>query len=433
MNRFEMIRGQGAVSQLALDIEKGALAPSMLFSGPACSGKGTTALELARILSCESDARDMDCVCSSCVHHRILASPDLLALGPKPFSAEIAATADAFKRDTAKALLFIRALKKLLLRFAGGLWEDDPKFGKLGDMVTDLEASCREVEDFAAQDAGKIEKRTAAILKSAIKLEAEGITDTIAIGHIRKASAWTRFAPNGKRKFLLIENADRMQEGARNSLLKLLEEPPQAVSIVLTTEHEQALLPTILSRLRPYRFNKRRDEEAAAVIGEVFGGNGVKKDVGAYLDSFLPVSRDVLHSLAAFFAASAAMSTVVRLNRSAALQPVELVALGRYTAPIAEKAGLGRPVLNRQVVIGKILAGAENFEIRGLFQHFLQELLSLAGESFKTSGGSPAYLDIWRQAVSTAGAGVGAYNQKPSAALDRLGAELSCRMVELWM
>jgi DNA polymerase-3 subunit gamma/tau len=334
-------------------------------------------------------------------------------------------------RDTTKAPLFARSIKKLLLRFASALWEDEPKFGKLSDMVADLEASSKEIVGLAAQDAKKIEKRTAAILKDAIKLESEGVTDTIAIAQIRRAAAWTHFAPSGRRKFLLIENADLMQEGARNSLLKLLEEPPPAVYIVLTTEHEQALLPTILSRVRPYRFNKRPPEIEASVVREVFG-DSVKQNVGVYLDSFLPVSEETLRDLAAYFAASVAMNTVVRLKRPALEQPAELVALGRHTTPIAESAGLGRPVLNRQVVIAKITAGAKNFEIRGLFQRFLREVLTFIGESFRASRGSPAYLDLWRQAVSTAGVAVGSYNQKPSAALDRLGAELSLRMLELW-
>ncbi|MDR0411134.1 MAG: DNA polymerase III [Treponema sp.] len=430
MSKFETIRGQRAASQLALDIERNTLAPSMLFSGPACSGKGVTALELARILSCERGATDTNCTCPSCARHKFLSSPDLLVLGAKPFSAEIAAAAAAFRRDTAKAPLFIRALKKLLLRFAAVLWEDEPKFGKLSDMVVDLEADSKEIMGLANQDAKKIEKRTAAILKDAVKLESEGITDAIAIGQIRKAAAWTHFAPNGRQKFLLIENADRMQEGARNSLLKLLEEPPTAVHIALTTEHEQALLPTILSRLRPYRFNKRQSETEASIIAEVFGDNSMGKNIRAYLDSFLPVSGESLRPLAAFFAASVAINTAARLNRPGISQPVELVALGRYTMSIAENAGLGRPALNRRVVIGKILAGAENFEIRGLFQRFLRELLTIAGESWRTSGGSPVYLDIWRQTVSTAGSAVGSYNQKPSAALDRLGAELSRCMTE---
>ncbi|MDR0645097.1 MAG: DNA polymerase III [Treponema sp.] len=429
---FETIRGQRATGQLALDIERNTLAPSMLFSGPAYSGKGATALELARILSCESGSADMNCACPSCSRHRFLSSPDLLALGSKPFSVEIAAAAAAFKRNAAKAPLFIRSLKKLLLRFTAVLWEDEPKFSKLSDMVTDLEASVKEIAELAAQDAKKIEKRSAAILKDAVKLESEGIADTIAIGQIRRTAAWTHLAPHGRQKFLLIENADRMQEGARNSLLKLLEEPPPAVRIVLTTEHEQALMPTILSRLRAYRFNKRQGETEASIIAEVFGDDAGGKGIGVYLDSFLPVSRESLRQLAAFFAASVAMSAVVYMDRPAQAQPAELVALGRYTMPIAEKAGLGRPVLNRQVVIGKILAEAENFEIRGLFQCFLRDLLTLVGESFRTSGGSPAYLDLWQRAVSTAGIAAGAYNQKFSASLDRLGSELSRHMAELW-
>ena len=50
---FENVLGQDVTGQLIGDIEAGVLAPAMLFSGPPASGKGTSALELGRIISCE--------------------------------------------------------------------------------------------------------------------------------------------------------------------------------------------------------------------------------------------------------------------------------------------------------------------------------------------------------------------------------------------
>ncbi|MEK7202510.1 MAG: hypothetical protein AAB669_03220 [Patescibacteria group bacterium] len=53
----------------------------------------------------------------------------------------------------------------------------------------------------------------------------------------------------GAKRLLLISNADDMSDIVQNTLLKLLEEPPPSVVIVLQAEQPQRLLPTVLSRL----------------------------------------------------------------------------------------------------------------------------------------------------------------------------------------
>lgn len=462
---FDHILGQPATAQLAADFEQGKLPPSILFAGPASSGKGTTALELARMVSCAGylsagyssaghscGGAGADCDCPSCVRHRLLSHPDLLCLGPRDFSAEIAGAADAFARAVegghdvnARERTFVLSLKKLLARFAVVLWEDDPKFGKLTNLILALEEDVEEISALKKSGAETARKRCAAILKDAVKLEAEGIADTIPINQIRRAAAWAHLAPSGERKTALIENADRMQEGARNSLLKILEEPPAALSIILTTCHEQALLPTILSRVRPYRFVQRPLETEAEVIRRVFGAREPESaknalSIAAYLKTFLPVTDDALRPLAAYLAASVAMTTILRLRRPASALPWELTALGKYAAPIAEAAGLGRPVKNMQVLIEKLLASTGNFEMRGLFSRFLQTLLALVGESLAAApvdarggaaGFSPAYLDIWRNCAAEAGVSV-YYNQKPAATLNRLTTEARRAMAALW-
>lgn len=80
----------------------------------------------------------------------------------------------------------------------------------------------------------------------------------------------------GQRKIFVIGDAERMvpQESspeAANALLKLLEEPPPATTLVLTTERPGALLPTILSRVLPVRVGLLRTEEVAAFL-ESAGG-----------------------------------------------------------------------------------------------------------------------------------------------------------------
>jgi DNA polymerase-3 subunit delta' len=51
-------------------------------------------------------------------------------------------------------------------------------------------------------------------------------------------------------RVVLISEADKLTTEAQNALLKVLEEPPAKTSIILTTDSETNLLPTILSRLQ---------------------------------------------------------------------------------------------------------------------------------------------------------------------------------------
>ncbi|MDR3114153.1 MAG: DNA polymerase III [Treponema sp.] len=434
---FEHILGQAAVSQLRSDKTAGMLAPSMLFSGPPASGKGTAALELARILSCEDPEAPADCPCQACSRHRLLTHQDVLSLGPRPFFAEISAAGACCCRepDPAGRLLLIRSVRKLLARFSPVLWEEDSRFKKVSESVFVLEEA---LDEFSSLKPEALKKSVDRILKNAVKLESEGMSELIPIGHIRRAAAWSHLAPTGKRKMLLIENADRMQEGARNGLLKILEEPPGSLSIVLTSSREKALLPTIISRLRPYRFIRRSQEVEAAVIRGVFK-EGLPESLSTasqgaagihtYLSSFLPVSEDSLRPLAALFAAFIARGTLILLKSKGVPFPEELLALGKYAAALTEAAALDKPGRDIQSVLATIMAGTEKFEIRGLFAQFLRILLEVVMESRASLGrarspGLIGAMDIWRKSTAEAALAVGTYNQSPVLALERLGTEL---------
>jgi DNA polymerase-3 subunit gamma/tau len=439
---FENVLGQAALSQLAADIRGGALAPSLLFSGPDASGKGSAALELGRVLSCENSGAPWNCSCPACVRHRRLIHPDLLVLGPRNFSAEIAASAAAFLRDPgvqAARFLFVRSVRKLLARFSPVLWENDPKINKLNPLIQALDEN---LDDLDAAEEGGIQKISDGSLKSAFKLEAEGVGDLIPVDQIRRSAWWSRLAPQGKRKLLVIENADRMRDEARNSLLKILEEPPETVTIVLSTACPEALLPTVVSRLRPYRFIARDRDVEIAVIRKIFRDpqnpafSGERPEsafsgglIRRYLDSFLPGTAETLHPLAALFAASVTMGVAAELERSGAAPGEALKRLCALCAPIAEKAGLGRPPEDNKSLIAKVLEAADKFENRGRFTLFLRSLLALAGEGLAASREGLAYRDMWSAAAREAEAAVGTYNLNPVIVLERLGSELRRSLV----
>jgi len=58
----------------------------------------------------------------------------------------------------------------------------------------------------------------------------------------------------GTRRIFLIDHVDRANEQAANSLLKILEEPPAHLILIMTAENAYDLLPTIRSRAVPFHF-----------------------------------------------------------------------------------------------------------------------------------------------------------------------------------
>jgi DNA polymerase-3 subunit gamma/tau len=455
---FENILGQPAAAQIRQDAEAGLLAPSMLFWGPPAAGKGSAALELARFLSCEQPPPGRgrwNCPCAACALHRFLSHPDMLVFGPRSFSAEIAAARDCLLREKGGSpapVLFVRALRKLVSRFSPVLWEDDPKLGKLAPLISAIEEDLEDLDRLlkarkqtgGGAEEGDFEKNLdrigARAVQNAFKLEAEGMGESVPIAWIRRAAAWSHLAPAGRGKFILIENADRMQEGARNSLLKILEEPSPALTIVLTTARREAVLPTLLSRLRPYRFMKRDAAAEEEVIRRIFKasprprGEGENR-IAAWLDSFLPVSPASLRPLAAFFIASLAKRAVIAARKGGRGDiPAALLRLGTRCGPIASEAGLGLSTDSREIV-SAVLSGTENFFPRSLFSRFMGILLGLVSESLAGGEGpdtgaagadgkySPSmipYNDIWREGTGGAAQAVLVWNQNPALTLDRL-------------
>ncbi|MFW6130455.1 MAG: DNA polymerase III subunit delta' [Atribacterota bacterium] len=72
---------------------------------------------------------------------------------------------------------------------------------------------------------------------------------TIKIDQIRELKNKIYFQPlENKKKIYIIDNADQMTIEAANSLLKILEDPPEYAIIILVTAFPDKILPTILSR-----------------------------------------------------------------------------------------------------------------------------------------------------------------------------------------
>ena len=90
----------------------------------------------------------------------------------------------------------------------------------------------------------------------------DGPLRQISIQQIRLLKERAQFRPlRGERRVFLIDRLDRANEQAANSLLKLLEEPPDYLILIATTENLYDLLPTIRSRSIVFQLTRLSDEE----------------------------------------------------------------------------------------------------------------------------------------------------------------------------
>lgn len=84
---------------------------------------------------------------------------------------------------------------------------------------------------------------------------------TISIDQIRELRRSAMLKPLEGRQVAIIVEADKMTIQATNALLKLLEEPPDTLFIILTVSQANSLLPTILSRCQEIRLGPLPDNE----------------------------------------------------------------------------------------------------------------------------------------------------------------------------
>lgn len=148
-----------------------------------------------------------------------------------------------------------------------------------------------------------------------VSIQPEG--QFIKIAQTRALTADIYFRPReGRQRFFMLDDAERMREEAANSLLKTLEEPPPTSTVVLLTSRPEALLPTIRSRAQRLNF-------APLSILEM----------EKYLSANYPRSADDTGLLARMTEGRIGQATVFDLSvyrqqRRALLEMIELIASG---------------------------------------------------------------------------------------------------------
>src|SRR4030095_3178485 len=133
------------------------------------------------------------------------------------------------------------------------------------------------------------------------------------VTQMRQIEREANFRPfEGKARFFLIDEADKLNDSSANALLKVLEEPPPTSHIILITSRPAMLLDTIRSRCQMIRFSpltpaeieqylvqqKIADPAAAALRARVAAGS-IGRALSSDLEAFIEQRTAMLSVLKA--------------------------------------------------------------------------------------------------------------------------------------
>ena len=207
-----------AVEGLRMAIAAGRLPHSLILAGPQGAGKYTLALMLAMAVECERQPRELwstgqslasYCgVCANCV--RIASAADLGTL----VEAAVAAREDMRETDKKETRVLIQQHPDVMI-----VPPDPPQL-------------------------------------------------LVKLGQVRTLIASSHYLPaEGPRKIFIVSESRFMKEAA-NSLLKVLEEPPDYVHLILCAENPGELLPTIRSRCATVKLGALPVEELEMLLAD---------------------------------------------------------------------------------------------------------------------------------------------------------------------
>ena len=115
-------------------------------------------------------------------------------------------------------------------------------------------------------------KRIARGVHADVLIIEPGETGSIKVDQVRQAIERSAYRPfEGRRRVVIVDDADALEASAQNALLKTLEEPPAASSFILVTSRPDLLLTTVRSRCQRLRFGRLAPAEVVAVLIQAHG------------------------------------------------------------------------------------------------------------------------------------------------------------------
>lgn len=221
---FSQVKGQEQLKQKIKSLIDGNRFPhAILFDGKDGYGTLAVALATAQYLSCTDRQEGIDACnkCMSCKKYSKLIHPDLHLIFPTTTTKRI--------DKNNESSLFIAEFRDFVQKYNG--------YPSLEDWYIEIGSENKQ---------GVINVR-----------DADKIISTLTLKSYESPY-----------KIMVIWNADKMNTEAANKLLKIIEEPYEKTFFILTTQHKDMILPTILSRVQTIIVPPLDNETMYATIKE---------------------------------------------------------------------------------------------------------------------------------------------------------------------
>lgn len=246
--------------QLEEEMKDNRLPQSILFSGSPYTSRMTTALELALCLSGEEDKFDT------------LESANIITLSSRESTLRIRALRNLYEKDmTSSAFLnLVHEVRVMLLSCHEALYTNSDK---------DVFAAASELSSLLMEEPSPDDRQASSEFLSAFDkaydlfISKKRKSSLFTIDQIRLIQSYLQ-QNSEQNKIVILENIEDVSTGAVNSILKLLEEPPEGAYIILISQNAGRIIDTILSRVRHYEFPSLSPECQRTLIRDSYRRDG---------------------------------------------------------------------------------------------------------------------------------------------------------------
>jgi DNA polymerase-3 subunit delta' len=223
-------------------------------------------------------------------------------------------------RGVGKATLAWRIARFLLATpdDAGGLFAAPPPAS------LDVDPAHPVARRIAAQSEGRL-----FALKRGPNDKGDALARDIRVEEVRKMkSFFTLSATDGGRRVAIVDAADELNTAAANALLKLLEEPPEKVTMLLVAHQPARLLPTIRSRCRVLPLAPLSAPDMAAALAQAGDAQDNPKALAELAGGSVGAAFRIgaLDGLALYARLVELLATLPRMDRPRALALADTVA-----------------------------------------------------------------------------------------------------------
>ena len=270
--------------QLEALLNAGDFPASVLFSGPAYSGRMFAALCVAKFLGSDTDST--------------------IIISDRSYSFRIASAVKLYRKAKNKAAcnFLYSNVSTYLKQFHGALLDSQSpanrkKFAGAGECMDLLDELKKSDESSADKIADRLEKALTGL--SFTK------SSPATVNQIRDIKAWSSTSSlDGKAKVVIIEGLENSSDSTVNALLKTLEEPPEDTHFILISSNPGRIPATILSRVRHFRFNAFTEKEKNFVLNQLFVNASEYSDLESFFLSYSGVDDNLLSLSAKALASS---------------------------------------------------------------------------------------------------------------------------------